>query len=252
MQINHNRSTRPLSWAALLFVMTLALPALAGTTYPLRIRGSNALSTRYNNGNLVIEFEPGAGPAGDGLQPGQGSWLDRGLRPTEPHLLQETVPADEAKGIAEYLSNPDHYATFFCANSDQGYFVAFDSAPQEQGSVLVWAKVLNIRNDPGSPDGATVVIPGDAGGVNVGNSHDERDRHEEKKDHHDADKDHHDEGKDHHGKDHHEPEHRGGGEHHGGVSLVKAQPKPLIKQRNSGPPKPAPKSAPRPTPKKKK
>lgn len=244
MQINKNHSTRPLSWAGLILVMTLALPALGRTTYPLRIRGANTLSTSYNNGNLVIEFEPASAPAGDGLQPGQGSWLDRGLRPTEPHVLQETVSADEAKGIAEYLSNPDHYATFFCANTDQGFFVAFDSAPQGPGGALVWARVLNIRNDPDSPDGATVIINSDADGVSAGHGHDERDRHEEKMDHHDADKEH-------HNKDHHEPEHRGGGDHHG-VTLVKPQPKSLIKQKNSSPPKTTPKFAPHPTPKKKK
>jgi hypothetical protein len=264
MQINYNIFARPLSWAALLTAITLALPALGQTTtYPLRLRGSANLATSYNNGSLVIEFERGSAPAGDGLKPGEGSWLDRGFRPTEPDAIVEMLTEDQAKGIVEYLTNPNHYATFYCANSNQGYFVAANSAPfvlglpiaQGSGSALVWATVLHVHDDAGSPGDGSVGTSDDAdsgslGSGSVGSGHDGRDHRDEKKDHREADKEHHDKGKDRHDKDHHEKDHRGGTENHG-VMLVKPQTKPLIKHNNSAP-KPAPKSAPRPTPKKKK
>jgi hypothetical protein len=259
MQINNNIFARPLSSAALLMAITLALPALGQTTtYPLRLRGSADLATSYNNGSLVIEFERGSAPAGDGLEPGQGSWLDRGFRPKEPDAIVETLPEDQAKGIVEYLTNPNHYATFYCANSNQGYFLAANSAPfvlglpMRQGSsgAPVWATVLHVHDDAGSPGDANVATPGDTNGAALGNGDDARNQREEKKNHREAGKEHHDEGRDHHDKDHHEKDRRGGSGNHG-VMLVKPQPKPLVKQKNPAPPKSTPKSAPRPTPKKK-
>lgn len=253
MRMNNNDPARMFSWAALILAITLALPALGQTTYPLRVRGSSGLTTSYTNGSLVIEFVPGAGPAGDGLRPGQGSWLDRGIRPTEPHVLQQSIAEDQAQGIVEYLNSPDHYATFYCVNSDQGYFAAGNSepfilgaAPKGPGGPPVWASVLNIHGNTGSPGGNTGVVTGDRGGVGLVKGHEGKDHHEEGKDHHEAGKDRHEEGKEHHDKGNH-----GGGDHHG-VQLVKPHPKPLVKQRSPAPPKPAPKSAPHATPKKKK
>jgi hypothetical protein len=249
MRMNNNDPARMFSWAALIMAITLALPALGQTTYPMRVRGSDGLATSYTNGYLVIEFAPGAAPAIDGLRPGQGSWLDRGIRPTEPHVLRLSISEDQAQGIVEYLNRPDHYATFFCVNADQGYFVASNSepfipgaAPRGPGGLPVWASVLTIHGNSGSPGGNTgspggnsVVITDDRGGVGLVKGHDG-------KDHHDEGKDHHEEGKGHHEKDH---------DHHR-VALVDPRPKPLIKQKSPAPPKAAPKSAPHPTPKKKK
>jgi hypothetical protein len=262
MQINNHLFARPLSWAALLLAITLALPALGQTTtYPLRLRGSTNLATSYNNGSLVIEFERGSAPAGNGLQPGEGSWLDRGFRPTEPDAIVEMLTEDQAKEIVEYLTNPNHYATFDCANSNQGYFIATNSAPfvlglpVPQGNGLAWATVQHVHDDTASPGDGSDDASGDAGGGNpgsgsAGGGHDARGHRDEKKDHHEAGKEHHEEEKDRHDKDHHEKAHRGGTENHG-VMLVKPQTKPLIKHNNPAP-KPAPKSAPHPTPKKKK
>jgi hypothetical protein len=265
MRINNNLFARPLSWAALLTAITLALPALGQTTtYPLRLRGSANLATSYNNGSLVIEFERGSAPAGDGLQPGEGSWLDRGFRPTEPDAIVEMLAEDQAKEIVDYLTNPNHYATFYCANSNQGYFVAASSAPfvlgsaipQGSSSALLWATVLHAHDDAGSPgDGSDATSDdadsGNLGSGTAGSGQDPRNHRDEKKDRHEAGKERHDEGKSRHDKEHHEKDHRGGTENHG-VMLVKPQAKPLIKHNNPAPAKPAPKSAPRPTPKKKK
>ena len=251
MRMNNNDPARMFSWAAPILAITLALPALGQTTYPLRVRGSSGLTSSYTNGYLVIEFEPGAAPANDGLRPGQGSWLDRGIRPTEPHVLQESISEDQAQGIVEYLNSPDHYATFYCVNADQGYFAASNSepfilgvGPKGPGRSPVWASVLSIHGNPGSPGGNigspggnSVVITDDRGGVGLVKGREGKDHHEERKDRHE-------EGKEHHEKDH---------DHHR-VALVDPRPKPLIKQMSPAPAKGSPKSAPHPhpTPKKKK
>ena len=246
MRIKINNARRTLSWATLLLAIGLSLPAAAQTNYPLRIRGSSQLETNYTNGSLVIVFQPSAGPAGNGLQPGQGSWLDRGFRPTEPHVLQQTIPEDQAKAMADYLNGPDHYATFYCVNSDQGFFVANDSQPFLVGprpnglsGPLVWASVLH--GNSGSPGGGAVVISGNRNGTGLTKVPEGKDHREEGKDHHVADKDKHGREKDGHDKDHH------GGSRNNGVALVKPLAKPLVKQKSA-----APKTAPHPTPKKKK
>jgi hypothetical protein len=253
-KVNDARGT--LSCATLLLAIGLSLPAAAQTNYPIRIRGSSQLETNYSNGSLVIVFQPGAGPAGNGLQPGEGSWLDRGFRPAEPHVLQQTISEDQAKAIADYLNGPEHYATFYCVNSDQGFFVASDSqpflvGPRPNGSSgpLVWASVLNLHGSPGSSGAGVAVISGNRDGAGQIKVPDGKEHHEEGKDHHEGDKG----DKDRHGRerDGHDKDHHGGSGNHS-VALVKPQAKPLVKQRNSGPPKSAPKTAPHPTPKKKK
>jgi hypothetical protein len=253
MRTKINDAKRTLGWAMLLLAMGLSLPAAAQSGYPLRIRGSSQLQTNYINGNLVIVFQPGAGPAGNGLQPGEGSWLDRGFRPAEPHVLQQAISEDQAKAIADYLNGPEHYATFYCVNSDQGFFSASDSqpfllGPRPNGSSgpLVWASVLNLHGSPGSSGGGVAVISGNRNGAGQIKVPDGKEHHEEGKDHHEGDKDKHDREKEGHDKDHH------GGTGNHGIALVKPQAKPLVKQKNSGPPKSTPKTAPHPTPKKKK
>jgi hypothetical protein len=101
----------------------------AQTNYPLRIRGNTNLTANYENGILSIEFRPGATKADAGLQPGEGSWLDRALNRNEPHVLKQKLSQDEAQYVTNYLQNPDHYATFYCANTNQGYFQAANSEP---------------------------------------------------------------------------------------------------------------------------
>jgi hypothetical protein len=101
----------------------------AQTNYPLRIRGNAKLTANYENGTLSIEFRPAATKADTGLQPGEGSWLDRALNRNEPHVLKQDLSQDEAQFVINYLQNPDHYATFYCANTKQGYFQAANSEP---------------------------------------------------------------------------------------------------------------------------
>jgi hypothetical protein len=90
-------------------------------SYPFRVRGSAGLLVNYEDRILVLEFKRGKNPAGNGLDPGEGSWLDRGLRPSEPSILKAEMPEPEAKDIMTYLSEPGHYWTFYCYNTNQGY-----------------------------------------------------------------------------------------------------------------------------------
>jgi hypothetical protein len=105
------------------------LIGVAQTNYPLRIRGNTSLTATYADGTLSIDFRPAAAKADAGLQPGEGSWLDRALNRNEPHVLKQNLSQDEALFVITYLQNPDHYATFYCANTKQGYFQAANSEP---------------------------------------------------------------------------------------------------------------------------
>jgi hypothetical protein len=101
----------------------------AQTNFPLRIRGNPNLNLNYSDGILSVEFRPATAKADAGLQPGEGSWLDRAPNRNEPHVLKQKLPQDEAQSVTDYLRNPDHYATFYCANTNQGYFRAANSEP---------------------------------------------------------------------------------------------------------------------------
>ena len=117
--------------AAILLTLSLVLPLTgqARTDYPLRIRGAANLTPTYTDGILAVEFHPATHKADAGLQPGEGSWLDRALNDREPHVLKQNVSPDEAQFVTGYLRNPDHYATFYCSNTQQGYFQAASSEP---------------------------------------------------------------------------------------------------------------------------
>src|SRR5260370_16654551 len=99
----HTRALADYLMALSLFALTLSLLA-EDTHWPLRIRGSVELHTEYNNGNLIVGFQPGRGPADNGLQPGEASWLDRGFRPSEPHRLQQTI----SEGVSANRENSNH------------------------------------------------------------------------------------------------------------------------------------------------
>lgn len=115
----------------MLLAIALALPVMcsAQTNNPLRIRGSSSLAINYVNGILAVQFLPAAHKADVDLQPGEGSWLDRPLNGNEPHVLKQNLPQDQAQFATAYLQNPDHYATFYCTNTNQGYFRVANSEP---------------------------------------------------------------------------------------------------------------------------
>jgi hypothetical protein len=131
MPANSERKRSCLERVTILLALSFILPLIgqAQTDYPLRIRGAANLTTTYTDGILAVEFQPAAHKADAGLQPGEGSWLDRALNGNEPHVLKQNLSPDEAQFVATYLRNPDHYATFYCSNTSQGYFQSATSEP---------------------------------------------------------------------------------------------------------------------------
>jgi len=157
-------------------------------SYELRCRGGGSMKFNSTPGstsssgeqmmNVTIDFAVGTQGAGTGkpnLNPGQCSWIDRGLRPGEPpqiHLeivsfgqLAETrhgSPVDrsptaaerypDAQNVPQYLSSSDHYWTFWVYNSGQRYL---QSTSQ---------RVFKVLKAP--PGGGRVPLPGKPGNVN--------------------------------------------------------------------------------------
>jgi hypothetical protein len=132
------KRSRSLGLASIFLAISLSLPLItqAQTNHPLRLRGAASLNINYSDGALAIEFQPATHKADTGLQPGEGSWLDRVLNQNEPHTLRQNLSQDEAQFLTNFLRNPDHYATFYCANTQQGYFQAVDSEQSSPRSVV--------------------------------------------------------------------------------------------------------------------
>jgi hypothetical protein len=97
------------------------------TSYPLMIRGGRGLRISFENTKtdqlvkMIIEFTFSSRKAGDGLRPGEGSWMDRGGRNGEPSRLEYYAQKDYAKRIFDYLQSSGAYYTFECYNTGKGY-----------------------------------------------------------------------------------------------------------------------------------
>jgi hypothetical protein len=120
------KGVRLLAAALALTVCVQAAAAPPPTSYPLRVRGGRlylrADATRVpSQVKLIVEFSPGTARAGAGLRPGQGAWLDRGMRAGEPNRLEYFMHADDARKIMTYLRRTDAYYTFECYNTQKGY-----------------------------------------------------------------------------------------------------------------------------------
>ena len=112
--------------AALAIAFCLQATAAAPPSYPLRVRGGRlnirAEATRTPSlVKLIVEFAPGTARADAGLRPGQGSWLDRGMRQGEPNRLEYFLHENDATKIMDYLRSPGSYYTFECYNTGKGY-----------------------------------------------------------------------------------------------------------------------------------
>jgi hypothetical protein len=111
---------------AIIFGLCLQVTA-AAPSYPLRVRGGGHLHLRMESTRtqslvkLIVEFEFGTRRADAGLRPGQGSWLDRGMRSGEPTRLEYYVQESDAQKIVDYLRSPSAYYTFECYNTGKGY-----------------------------------------------------------------------------------------------------------------------------------
>jgi hypothetical protein len=175
-----------------LLVLTLAVVTAAQTkprpraarptgpaTFEMRCRGGEALvfdktqGTQLSTGetmmNMSMNFIAGTQPVsrdGKNLQPGQCSWLDRGLRSGEPTRLKLEIvsfaqlarqrhgtPVDTSPTAAErfpdaqnlpiYLRDPNHFWSFIIYNTNEGFFLAT--------SHKYW-RPLEFKQRPGSVD----------------------------------------------------------------------------------------------------
>jgi len=158
-------------------------------SYELRCRGGGS-SMKFNSTpgstsssgeqmtNMTIDFAVGTQAAGTGkpnLNPGQCSWIDRGFRPGEPPQIHLEIvsfgqtaearhgsPVDrsptaaerypDAQNLPQYLSNSDHYWTFWVYNTGQRYL---QSTSQ---------RVFKVLQAP--PGGGRFPLPGKPGNVN--------------------------------------------------------------------------------------
>lgn len=122
------RSSWYLGAGTLAVGMWLGCLAIAQTPdFPLRCRGASGVASSNGN-NLVIDFSPSGGPAGQGLQPGQCSWLDRALRPGEPtRVVDARFSASEAQKEAQDM-NGGGVRTFWVFNAGE-FLHATASAP---------------------------------------------------------------------------------------------------------------------------
>jgi hypothetical protein len=119
-------SVRLLAAALAVMFCLHAATAAPPPSYPLHVRGGK-LYLRMDGTNvpsrvkLIVEFSPASARAGAGLRPGQGAWLDRGMRQGEPTRLEYYAHVDDARKIVDYLRRPNAYYTFECYNSGKGY-----------------------------------------------------------------------------------------------------------------------------------
>lgn len=121
----------------LLFILALlgVNAKIQAQTYPLLVRGStdfDVLKLSYADADLIIVFIPSGRSANAGLAPGQGSWLDRGIGKNEPVTIRQKMPLSQAQSIIHDLRNPSSYWTFYCANTNRGYFNASNSQKRIQ------------------------------------------------------------------------------------------------------------------------
>lgn len=133
--------------------------ALMQQSYELRCRGGglkfnstpgSTSSSGEQMMNVTIDFAAGTQGAGTGkpnLNPGQCSWIDRGFRRGEPTQIRlEMVsfaqqqqarhgsPVDrsptaaerypDAQNVPQYMSDSNHYWTFWVFNTNNGYLQA--------------------------------------------------------------------------------------------------------------------------------
>lgn len=126
----------PTTYILILVLSLVATAAAAAPSYPLRVRGGGRIRLSTENTQtqslvkLVVEFDPGTRQASSGLRPGQGSWLDRGMRSGEPTRLEYYLQVDDAQKIIDYLRSPANYYIFECYNTRKGYMQVTKAYPK--------------------------------------------------------------------------------------------------------------------------
>jgi len=107
-------------------VFLLSSHAAAQEGYKLVVRGADNVGLRLMGVDskvvdLIVDFKFGEKPVGDGLSPGHGYWMDRGMRPGEPTRLIYRIKRAKAEKIAASLRNPRVTWAFWCNNTGKGF-----------------------------------------------------------------------------------------------------------------------------------
>jgi hypothetical protein len=111
--------------SVLVFLMSSHAAAQEG--FKLVIRGGENVGLKLvgvdqHVVHLIVDFKFGDRPVGAGLSPGQGSWMDRGMRPGEPtRLIYFRINRAKAEKIAASLRNPRVQWAFWCNNTGEGH-----------------------------------------------------------------------------------------------------------------------------------
>jgi len=155
--------------------------------YPLVCRGGGSLVIGIAPGerNIGFVFTRGTKPAGQGLAPGECSWVDRGMYPSEPDRVSQHVEegseslkvggklAPENRWFEE-LHSADKYWTFMVSNNGRGQLIASSARPNQEMNVSPTARVPStieriIRPDlpkagtPGNEIPKRIVLSGPTG-----------------------------------------------------------------------------------------
>jgi len=122
--------------------------------YPLICRGGGGLVVGIAAGerNIGFIFVHGTKPAGEGLAPGECSWVDRGMYPSEPNSVSQHVEeSSESLKVGgtlapenrwyEELHSSDSYWTFMVSNNGRGQLIATSARPNNKKDVSPTARV---------------------------------------------------------------------------------------------------------------
>src|SRR5260370_6550948 len=123
-------------------------------SYALVCRGSANLEidtadTAPGEENIGFVFTRGTKPAGEGLGPGECSWVDRGMHDDEPDRLSQHVSSKAGPNLPyegprllpihtkpwSELHSPDKYWTFMVYNDRQGQLIVTGARPNAEMSV---------------------------------------------------------------------------------------------------------------------
>jgi hypothetical protein len=133
--------------------------------YPLVCRGGGSLVIGIAPGerNIGFTFTRGTKPAGEGLAPGECSWKDRGMYPTEPDRVSQhddegSESQKEGGKLApenrwyEELHSADKYWTFMVSNNGRGQLIATSARPNQKMDVSPTARVPSAAGQIIRPD----------------------------------------------------------------------------------------------------
>ena len=122
--------------------------------YSLVCRGGPSLVMGIAPGerNIGFVFTRGTKPAGEGLAPGECSWMDRGMYPNEPDRVSQHIEeGSESLKVGgklapenrwyEELHSSDKYWTFMVSNNGAGQMIATSARPNPVKEVSPTAKV---------------------------------------------------------------------------------------------------------------